>query len=755
MSLSESHPSPSPPSLWTDTVPAAYLGGAVVPPDVPPPPGGGLSLKALLKGLLRHWFLALGLGLLGAGAAAALAWKLMPAPLYTARALVRLSPAKVTILAPGTGGSNITEFRNFQKTQALLVKSHSVFKAVLSNPRIASLRTIREAQPDPITWLDQSIRTEFEGEIMKVSLSGTRPRDLRDIVNAVVDHYINNVADRERLIRRDEYEKIDKFYATLLQQIKDRREAMRALSRNIGSSNRDTIELQHQLAIERHNDANRQLAWVQLELQKAEAELRVLRSRPAASPVDPAALRQAVEARLAADPKAQQLQAQIDTLEDKIQSARRLIRNHQNDPLVRTTMAQLADLRAELAGHLADLRPQIEAELQGGLTAPPDRRIADVEERIAIFQNYKELMERHVAETAKIPERMTEASAGVQDIEEELANLTATRDRVNERRQTLAAELDAPARVSLAEPAPIPLVPDFKRRLFVSGGAGLGTLALVLLGISWLEFRIRRVDSPDAVPRELGLRVVGALPATPKPPLIALPGQAAIQEVTWRSRLNENVNAIRALLLRQSQAERLQVIMITSASVGEGKTSLACHLATSLARAGRRTLLLDCDLRSPTAHRVFDLPLEPGLAEVLRGEVPLDEASHPIALGELRMITAGRCDAQALHALGLEPLRETIERLRAQYEFIVIDTPPVLPVSDPLLIGQHVDAALFSILRDVSRVPKVQQARERLAALGVRVLGAVVAGTRLEKYGADYYYAAPAATAAAASSGEV
>lgn len=749
MSLSESHPSP--PSLWVEGAPAAYPAPGYLPDAPPPSSGGGLNLKGLLKGLMRHWFLALGLGLLGAGAAGALAWKLMPAPYFTARALVRLSPAKITILAPGSGGgaASVTEFRNFQKTQALLVKSNSVFKAVLSNPKIASLKTLREAQPDPITWLDQSIRTDFEGEIMKVSLSGARRNDLREIVNAVVDHYLTNVADKERIVRRDEYEKIGKFYDTLVKQIKDRRETMRALSRDTGSTNRDTIEMQHQMAIERHNDANRQLAWAQLELQKAEAELRVLKDRPAAAAAaDPAALRQAVETRLAADPKAQQMRAEIDALEDKVQAARRVARNHQNDPLVKTTMAQLADLRAELADHLARLRPEVEASLRGATAAAPDRRIADVEERIAIYQNYKELMERQVAETAKIPERMNEASASVQDIEEELANLTATRDRVNERRQTLAAELDAPARVSLAEAAPLPLVPDFKRRLFVSGGAALGTLGLVLLGISWLEFRARRVDSPDAVPRELGLRVVGALPATPKAPLIALPGHAAVQEITWRSRLNENVNAIRALLLRQSQAERLQVIMITSASVGEGKTSLACHLATSLARAGRRTLLLDCDLRSPTAHRVFDLPLEPGLAEVLRGEVPLEEASHPIALGELRMITAGRCDAQALHALGLEPLREALERLRAQYEFVVVDTPPVLPVSDPLLIGQHVDAAIFSILRDVSRVPKVQQARERLAALGVRVLGAVVAGTRLEKYGADYYYAAPAAAAA-------
>ena len=283
---------------------------------------------------------------------------------------------------------------------------------------------------------------------------------------------------------------------------------------------------------------------------------------------------------------------------------------------------------------------------------------------------------------------------------------------------------------------------DSKRKVLLTAGVGVGTLGLVLLGITLLEYRIRRVDSVDSVSQDLGLRLVGALPATPARARFALPGQAATQEAYWRSRLNESVNAIRTTMLRQSQLERLQVVMVTSATVGEGKTSLACHLATSLARAGRKTLLLDCDMRNPTAHRVFDLPLQPGLSEILRGQVALEEASHPIALGDLRMITAGRCDAHSLHSLGLDQMVDMLTRLREQYDFIVVDTPPVLPVADTLLIGQHVDAALFSILRDVSRVPKVHAACERLANLGVRILGAVVAGARLDTHGAEYYYTA-------------
>jgi Mrp family chromosome partitioning ATPase len=85
---------------------------------------------------------------------------------------------------------------------------------------------------------------------------------------------------------------------------------------------------------------------------------------------------------------------------------------------------------------------------------------------------------------------------------------------------------------------------------------------------------------------------------------------------------------------------------------------------------------------------------------------------------------------------------DVLAQLREQYDFIVVDTPPVLPVADTLLLGQHADAALFSILRDVSRVPKVHAACERLHGLGIRILGAVVAGARVDAHGAEYYYTA-------------
>ena len=203
--------------------------------------------------------------------------------------------------------------------------------------------------------------------------------------------------------------------------------------------------------------------------------------------------------------------------------------------------------------------------------------------------------------------------------------------------------------------------------------------------------------------------------------------------------LVESIDATRTMLLHASRAESIRVVAVTSAVKGEGKTSLASHLGASLARAGRRTLLIDGDLRSPSLHRLFDAVPGLGLCELIKGEVELEDVIQKTHAEGLDLITAGRCDPLALQLLAQDELRFLFSRLKSHYDFVIVDCAPVLPVVDTLLIGQSVDGVLFSILRDVSRLPQVHAACERLTNLGTRLLGAVVSGVRTESYSSSYY----------------
>jgi capsular exopolysaccharide synthesis family protein len=179
--------------------------------------------------------------------------------------------------------------------------------------------------------------------------------------------------------------------------------------------------------------------------------------------------------------------------------------------------------------------------------------------------------------------------------------------------------------------------------------------------------------------------------------------------------------------------------MITSALGGEGKTFLTCQLASSMAHAGRRTLLVDADLRKPSVHRVFETLDEPGFSNLLVRTVDLDKAIHPTATDRLFVLPAGRADEEVLRALARGAAKPVFARLREQFDFIIIDSSPVLAVADSLLMAQEADAVVFSILREVSRMPAVQSAWNRLESVGARMLGAVVNGARDGVYGYSYY----------------
>jgi capsular exopolysaccharide synthesis family protein len=207
----------------------------------------------------------------------------------------------------------------------------------------------------------------------------------------------------------------------------------------------------------------------------------------------------------------------------------------------------------------------------------------------------------------------------------------------------------------------------------------------------------------------------------------------------WYNLLLESIDATRTMLIHAAHTGNHRVVMITSALSGEGKTSLASHLATSLARSGLRTLLIDADLRSPALHRLFDLPTDPGLSEVLRGESALADVVTPTAIEELKVVPAGKCDHQTLRILSQGGMGSLFGRLKDTYDFVIVDSSPVLPVADSLIIAQQVDAVLLSVLTDVSRKHKIFAAYQRLMTLGVRVLGAVVTGAHDGAYGTNYY----------------
>jgi capsular exopolysaccharide synthesis family protein len=202
--------------------------------------------------------------------------------------------------------------------------------------------------------------------------------------------------------------------------------------------------------------------------------------------------------------------------------------------------------------------------------------------------------------------------------------------------------------------------------------------------------------------------------------------------------LTESVDSARTMLLHLARMEQLRTVMVTSAVGGEGKTSLIVQLAASFARAGRRTLLIDADLRKPSLHRLLNVPTAPGLSELLCASAGLRDALQRTPADGLFVIPAGQANEQARQALALGRLNPILDAVKGQFDIVLIDSAPVLPVNDSLLIGQEVDGVVFAVMRHVSQLPKVYAAYQRLTSLDIRVLGAVVNGTGGNDYCTQY-----------------
>jgi capsular exopolysaccharide synthesis family protein len=231
----------------------------------------------------------------------------------------------------------------------------------------------------------------------------------------------------------------------------------------------------------------------------------------------------------------------------------------------------------------------------------------------------------------------------------------------------------------------------------------------------------------------------------------AMPRLAASQSLMQRDKANrelqlfeESIYGLRTHLLLANAASGPRTIAITSAISREGKTSVAVQLALSIARStGDPTLLIDGDLRCPDVHRIFEIDRAPGLAELLTGSATTDDAIDTSFGSSLHLLPAGRLATVPHRLLGGSGFPRLLEQLQQKYHFIVIDTPPILPASEALLIARAADATVVCARRDFSRLDQVCEAYKRLRSAGVQAAGTVLNGISPSSYAyryGSYYY---------------
>lgn len=693
---------------------AGYVGG-------PASPGhdvlhGGMDAAEFINAVRRRWILVLGMGLVAAAAAGCGLWILFPES-SSAVALFQVSsePQKLVF----DSAAEATKFEVLQNTQLALLKSNFVLQAAIRDPSVASL-SILAGESDPVTWLTDNLEVDFpnRSEILRISLSGDGlPEDLRQLVDAVAKAYQNEVVYKERQRRLTVRDALAKALDNITDELNRKMDEYHKVAIGINASEAYDRDAETELLVRDITKLQAKKVDLQSEMMQMRTDFLVMQQQLKS----PALIESAVDEALAADPNMSMLQQQLMAAQYELSTKSSIVRGGRSR-VTDSLEQKVNQLNQQIAQYRARAKAQMMQQQKNNPNVALKQLTKEFQLRFGSANAQMASLDKSLEEKMTLLKSKVEKSVDLATRQSELEQLQAIANDMTVRLEGFDIELHgAPERVRQIQPAVVTPGINRAERYTIAGVGGVAAFSLVCFGIGYMEFRNRRLSGPSQVDDGLGIRVVGTLPALssrsqldPNHPVIA--------------QLTDSIDSVRTLLMHDASARRRQVVLVTSAATMEGRTTVASQLAASLARAGRRTLLVDGDLRRPALHALFDLPLEDGLSEVLRTEAEVSDVIRPTHAEGLWLLTAGYCDVDAIHALATEQMQPVFDKLRADYDFIIIDGPPIIGLSDALIFGQYSDGAVISVRRDVSRMPKIQQAAALLRDVGIRVIGAVVNG---------------------------
>jgi polysaccharide biosynthesis transport protein len=274
-----------------------------------------------------------------------------------------------------------------------------------------------------------------------------------------------------------------------------------------------------------------------------------------------------------------------------------------------------------------------------------------------------------------------------------------------------------------------PFTPDIRRNLMLGALAGLLLALGVVLAIDYLDDTIK---TPEDITRRLKLPFLGLVPAVKgnNHPLLS-------QEVPHE--FGEAFRALRTSLVFSSGSEGTRVIALTSAQPLEGKTTTACNMAIALAYGGSRVLLIDADMRRPSVSRTLGIENTIGLSHLLTGQATARQAIHRTTIQNLWVMTAGMMPPNPSELLASERMKTLISNVQnGPFDWVIIDTPPVLAVTDAVIIAPWVSGVVFVIGSEMTQRRLAERAVETLLTSRPQVLGAVL--NRVDIVRNKYYY---------------
>ena len=206
-----------------------------------------------------------------------------------------------------------------------------------------------------------------------------------------------------------------------------------------------------------------------------------------------------------------------------------------------------------------------------------------------------------------------------------------------------------------------------------------------------------------------------------------------------KSLISEEFKAIRTNIQYSNLDKKIKTILVTSTTKNEGKTTIATNLAVNFAQIdNKKVLIIDCDLRNPSVHKEFDISNIKGVSDLLLEEKNILNYIKQTELKNLHIITAGAIPPNPSEMLSSNKMREFIEIIKEEYDYVFIDTPPIGMVTDAGILASFVDGTVMVVRSEGVEIKAIQDAKKKLKAVNANIIGAILNRNKVKKD--DYYY---------------
>lgn len=700
----------------------------------------GESTSSLIQGILRRWHIVLLVFLIISAIGIPAVW-LMIKPLYTVTGAIKVDPILENIVTGKAETGGISNYQAFMNTQAILITSNQIVQRVADNLADKNLSFFEHEPTDPLMKIKEKLRGPRinldhasilkqaindgiitvtpvnRTELIMITMESQNPQEARQIVDAFINSYMaiegkgmTEEQNRKLELLNSEKIRLDKALTT-------HRETIRQMSEPYGTS---TPADQKELLMQRQRIPMlyAELAKMESRIINLETQKKLLLESPQQG-LEPEEMLRIRNEYINSNPKIQGLTATIIQLERELIIAQQELSPEnpalkQKQDTIDIFQLRLKEER-ELVAKEFDVMASKETQNTNKI------KLQSVEAELEQTLEHKKRLEQVLAEEDIEMVKVGNTQLDIQDFQFQLDRDKEMYDKVTRRIYELDMELQRPARIGVAFLADIG--PMLDKRMKYIMAVLFGALACGLLLAFIINKADLRLQTPEDVSKQIGLRIIGTTTSSHNIKPYLLPEQIAGDYQTIRTNLG--------LITDEGVPRKL---VVTSPGMREGKTTFSVNLASSMSKSGKKVLLIDGDLRKPDIAKMLGIPegSRSGLQDVLLGE-EFDNAIYTVPSTGLDVLIAdSQSRINGYELLASPGTRQCIDMLSQYYDHVIIDTTPILAFPDTLIWATLGDAVILVSYAGHTTTPDLKEAKERLTRINVKVLGTVLSNVPSE-----------------------